>query len=293
MKLPDFIQFEPFNRLRERMRAALPQDLSISQPIDRLTLADLEILASKGLDVEINEVQELSDGTLVYKDRRVLLHIRDIVTYQNREAQESLPKFHVANCRKLQEMRAKNRFDRYVVSTRTDGKFSVIFIQNFGKNRPETCALKICKLCLEHLSYKDYRISRSLREKIYESFSIDEYFSAYPPRLMPSLPTYTDATAPLNDYGPDFGKISTQYRSQKDWICEKCKVDLSAPVHHEYLHTHHRNGLKYDNREDNLEALCLRCHAEEPMHLHVKNSPAYQQFIAIYPSLRQSYRKVA
>jgi hypothetical protein len=129
-----------------------------------------------------------------------------------------------------------------------------------------------------------------MREKIYESFSIDEYFSAYPPSLITSPPTYTDVTAPLNDYDPDFGKTSKQYRIQKDWICEKCRVDLSAPAHQKYLHTHHGNGLKYDNQEHNFKALCIRCHAEEPMHIQVKNLSLYQSFIEIYPSLRKSYR---
>jgi hypothetical protein len=112
------------------MKAALPQDLSLSLPIEVLTPDDLKNMNGEGLVVSINEVQELNDRTLAYKGQRVLLHIRDITIYHP-DVQQSLPKFHIANCRTLKDMRAKKRFDRYVVSTRTDGKFSVIFIQNY------------------------------------------------------------------------------------------------------------------------------------------------------------------
>ena len=45
-----------------------------------------------------------------------------------------------------------------------------------------------------------------------------------------------------------------------------------------YLHVHHKNGQKNECEEINLEALCIRCHAEEAMHSHMKSHPDYQEY---------------
>ena len=38
------------------------------------------------------------------------------------------------------------------------------------------------------------------------------------------------------------------------------------------MHCHHRNGVITDNRPENLQALCLLCHAKQPAHNHIKPS---------------------
>jgi len=37
--------------------------------------------------------------------------------------------------------------------------------------------------------------------------------------------------------------------------------------------------LKYDNNDENLEVLCIGCHAEQVQHAHLKRTPDYQEFI--------------
>ena len=291
MTLPDFIEFEPFNRLRRLMNAALPDEFSTGYTINRLTQDDLDraLEGIEGVTVDdISDVEVLSDGTLAYKDRRVLLYIRDRQTSRGYDPLDNLPKFHIANCRTLEEMREHGRFEKYVISARTDGKFKMNFVYEFGKTDSAICELKVCRNCLVRLSYKMYKeLDNKARNEIYQNFLLSEYFATYPKNQITTLPLHTDDTAPVNDYRVGFRETSARYRSENGWRCEngKCGVDLSNPSYQKYLHTHHVNAQKYDDRTENHKALCILCHAEEPMHAHLKNSPNYREFMRIYPGL--------
>ena len=124
MKLPDFFNFEPLNLIKEKM--GVPRNvygvLTVLIDPSRLTEEELKKLTSSdGIDISPDELSILPDGTLAYKNSRVLLYIRDMERYE--------PRFHLANCSTLQEMRAKKRFDRYVVSANTDGNFKINIIE--------------------------------------------------------------------------------------------------------------------------------------------------------------------
>ena len=88
MKLPDFYHFEPLNSLKERMglgRADLGT-LEVHIEVGRLTAAELERLTSQdGLDISPDDLRILDDGTLAYKDSKVLLYIRDVSVMGDRE----------------------------------------------------------------------------------------------------------------------------------------------------------------------------------------------------------------
>jgi len=299
MTLPDFLEFEPFNRLRRLMNATLPSGFSSGVPTKHLTHNDLDkaLEGIEGLTVDdISDIKDVSDGTLAYKDRRVLLYIRDRRTSSGYDPLDNLPEFHIANCKTLEEMIAHGHFEtKYVISTRTDGKFKMNFIYEFGKRDSTICELKVCRNCLVRLSYKMYKqMDNKARKEIYVNFHLDEYFTIYPKNQVATLPLHTNDTAPVNDYAVGFRETSTRYRSENGWRCENrtCGVDLRDPAHQKYLHTHHINGQKYDDRTENHKALCIRCHAEEPMHAHLKNSPHYREFMKIYFRLLQATQRL-
>ena len=47
------------------------------------------------------------------------------------------------------------------------------------------------------------------------------------------------------------------------FTCEHCGLQITEPFDQHFIHTHHKNGNKTDNRESNLECLCVRCHSEK------------------------------
>jgi hypothetical protein len=295
MMLPDFTEYEPFNRLRRLMNAPLPKNFSSGYIINPLTHDDLDraLEGIEGVAVDdIGDVQVLPDGTLIYKNRRVLLYIRDRAGYRDHDPRQLLPRFHVSNCRTLKRMRAGGRYERYVVSQRTDGRFKMYFLYGDGKAQSDVCELEVCRDCLEFLSYKGYSHKDHGRHEIHSAFSLSEYFTVYPKSLIASLPLHTEETAPLNYYSAGFREASTRYRAENGWRCEneKCGVDLSHASYKKFLHTHHVNAQKYDDRRENHKALCIRCHAEEPMHAQLKNSLDYREFMKIYPRLLQAAR---
>jgi len=280
MKLPNFYEFEPLNSVKARM--GIPRNvygsLTVLVAAGRLTELELEKLTSpNGLDISGDELTILPDGTLAYKNSRVVLYIRDVTVYGSHEIQ---PRFHLANCATLQQMRERNRIERYVVSTRTDGRFNLNVI-NAGKAKTELYDLSVCQNCLNLLNFDGFVMNWSKTKRIdfVKLFNIGRFFDKYPRSLLYArTPTYNSDNAPLNVYSEDFEAISRKVRSDSGWRCQRCGINLSAPADRRWLHVHHINGLKHDNNRENLETICIGCHAEEPNHGHIKNNPDYYEY---------------
>src|SRR5205823_4379859 len=117
MKLTDFRNFELLNSLKERM--GIPRDVfgDLTVLVDAGGLSELELeklTSQDGLEISIDDLRVLDDGTLAYKNSRVLLYIRDVAVYGRHQQ----PRFHVSNCSTLITMHEQRRFStRYVVST--------------------------------------------------------------------------------------------------------------------------------------------------------------------------------
>ena len=260
MNLPDFSNDEALNQLRKEMGA----DLIPWVP-------EIGKLVSTGIEVPPDEITTRPNGTLEYKGRTVVVYIRDQRVSSNDP--ESLCKFHVADCSTLKTMRSAGRYERYVVATRTDGKFIVKFLDR-GGYRVER-ELYVCKNCLSRLNYQNYRYrANSGRNEIRNNFDLEEFFEKYGNQIT-RVPTHTDITGPTNDYPPNWKQIADKYKEDQGWKCEACYLDLGNKK--SFLHVHHKNGLKYDNDPENHLALCIVCHANQPQHQHLKSDPNYEE----------------
>lgn len=274
MKLPDFSADVALNALRAKMGAPLGR-LEPVRNRDALTAAEIEQLTKQGIEVSsLTDVTVLPDGTLAYKDSRVILYIRDANVGQN-------PRFHVANCRTLDTMRANDRGDRYVVATNDSGIFPLNRMQKDGPPYKTEEKLPVCQNCLDRLTWQGFRMGSpsEIRNGIVHRFSIAEFFQVYGKSFIIRKPAHTAETAPLNVYSDDFATQAEKLKAERRYRCDQCGIDLSQ--NRKYLHAHHKNGQKHDSRPQNLSILCLGCHAEQFQHGHMKALPEYQEFLRL------------
>lgn len=261
MKLINFESWAVFNNLRDNMGAELVDAHDGGFEWEKLDLK----LRTEGLDVSVDEIDINDlDGTFSYKGRKVVIHIRDFKLNPKYD-QANFPKFHVSNCKTIQNMKKNGRFEaRYVVSTRNDGFYLLNIFDIITSDLLEKMVereLDVCKHCLDHVNFNGYNDNRAIRKDIFNNFHIDDYFKQYGSTTV-STPPHTDKSAPLNCYTDEWDKISNDYRSGLNWRCEECRLDLSS--NKGLLHVHHIDGVKGNNKISNFKALCFACHAEQP-----------------------------
>ena len=86
----------------------------------------------------------------------------------------------------------------------------------------------------------------------------------------------------LFDYqGPWWKDYSWLYRHVQDWQCEGCQLSLNSD--RQYLHTHHIWGTQ-NNDPNDLRALCIACHSEQPglNHHRLTDTEDYHEFMEKY-----------
>jgi len=217
-------------------------------------------------DISLEDV-ESDNGLLTVKGAQVLIYIQDqgFKVEEVIEGSAAGRRFHVSDCITLKEMRKRKRYDRYVVTNDVSGIFPVSGTSAEDSSTVEGMAeLYVCKNCLRQLNYKGYKSRKGV---IFKEFLLDEFFTRYSTLFA----TYPKAIADKRGgYTDGWDELSLTYRSQKGFVCEACDVNLSSKK--QLLHTHHVNGVKRDDSNENLRALCIDCHRKEPSHGHMQVS---------------------
>ena len=236
--------------------------------IDVIAKTEIKLFENEGLDTDLTDVYTSSTGELftVLKDgsiRKTIVHICDI---SNNRAEWSLPKFHIFECNTLQTMRKKNRGHRYKKASRTNGAFWMIRAEGKGYSH-----LDICMNCL------------NAHNGIYESqngdnFDIKQYLELSIQHIQP-ITQKQDMTTIPNSYAHNWDVISSESKQDYQWICQECFYDLSDCK--KYLHTHHINADRANNKPENLKVLCIACHAQEFQHGHIRRTPQYNEFLKL------------
>jgi hypothetical protein len=291
VKLPNFLNFAPLNHAKVLM--GLPPDAVGSffprhvhsygaQPTPNyggLGEEEQEQLESgEGIDVSIDQITFLDDGTIAYKDSRVLLYIRDVHTHGDQERE---PKYHLMKCRTLDRMIRGGRFERYVIASEITGKFKLNMITD-QVPRTEWRHLLVCENCLTGIRFNGFRggLDQGLRHSLVKQFRPSWFFEHYPRMFQGMRPVHTADTAPLNNYPADWNQISRRERTLADWTCQRCRRKLSGNGSERFLDVHHVNGNRSDNSRSNLKVLCVACHAKEPEHHHMRNDPRHREFLS-------------
>ena len=192
------IRFSELEAVKRKMQAP---DSKWSSSLGKMASPDFLVeLSGIGIEIELHEVEGTDEGLLKYKGQHVLLYIKD--TRQDRQTllydPESSRRFHIADkCQTLQDMRTDNRYDRYVVTNRTDGLFVVdAETGTRGQTEEIEAPLQVCKNCLKALQHESYDRQPPMRKwQIWKSFSINDFFSQHATHFS-NKPKYTDKTFP-------------------------------------------------------------------------------------------------
>lgn len=240
-------------------------------------------LETDGIVVSPDDIETADDYTLTYKGERVVLYIRDVNNYSGHEND---PRFHIAQCSTLNDMFAKNRKHRYVISQREDGLFTLNY-----HNSTQTVEkqLQVCQHCLDLLEYNGFYYRNPYKEDIIQNFSITEFFIQYPknPYALSKMGHHMANTAPRNKYPENWSKITQETKEKYNYTCQECHIALNRPHHRKFIHVHHKDGNKANCSPYNLQVLCMHCHANQPFHSHMKRLDSYQKFIQlIYSSFK-------
>ncbi len=258
------VDFSALHRVVQQMGAdSLVPDFTLNRRAEALT--PIEIKLGEGVEITLEDVTFVSAGLASYHGYQVLLYIQDhgskiesVLSGKNKGN-----KYHVAYCRTLQDMKKKGRYERYVATNDTSGHFLISGTSAITKKYIKKKAnLLICRNCLDELRYQGYKKhNNSQSNAIFKRFTLKEFFSTYS-SFFPNTPKRR--AGEYDGYTDDWTKISQRYRASQRYCCEHCHVCFTDDRY--LLHTHHRNGVKSDNRETNLQALCLDCHRKQPFH---------------------------
>lgn len=163
MKLPDFLEFEPFNRVRARMGAESLGAFEFFDPVLHLTAQERETLAG-GLTLGWSALRCLHDYTLAYKNSRVLLWVN------SGGESWAAPCYHLAFCRPLQRLHRQQPQWRVQIATVLPP--------------PDSWPWRVCPDCLQQLQFRGFDAARTRHrdysDRVLETFELSEFFHQYP-----------------------------------------------------------------------------------------------------------------
>lgn len=236
---------------------------------DEAPIEPIDIQLGKGIEIQLTDLDSV-DGLLAYKGRHVILYIRD----HGGRLDDALrdpelgKKFHVADCETLDSMRSQGRFERYVVTQSISGDFEISGRSHgTGRLASGSTRLKVCKNCLKKLNYDSFALSsHGERSRKRDAFSLLTFFETYSTRFR-ELPRGLASKEDASGYSSNWKDTSRRLREESNNCCDGCRICLRE--HMDLLHVHHINGVKNDDRRENLRVLCKDCHRKEPMHGHI------------------------
>jgi len=232
--------------------------------------------------LEVNSLDDViydDEGYLIAYGERIVLYIKDskndVDDLKHNPKGANVVRYHVhGRCRVLERMKSEGRYDRYVLKSKPDGLFVVDGVEGgrrskygkviYGTGNSVTVpdvALGICKCCLDEVGIGHEKKAQEWRD----TFNIEEFFKTLKP-LKPLKPKWDETTFPDKEkkYDAQFRRRSKKLKKDHNYICSKCGVDLNESLTtRRLLHCHHKDGNDRWHHYDNLEILCVCCHAEE------------------------------
>ena len=238
-------------------------------------LTEPELELADNLKVDRKSIEELSNGAFTYKkgDEQVLLFWYVRKRYMPKSGKpKSWPVYHIVNCLTMQEYSRFSQANKMPVTIMDRGK-------------PVSRELVLCKNCRNEIFQKNFFARYA---------SVSEQWYDVILTIVENTPS-EEMIYLSNGYAALWTQISTAYRESVGWCCESsdCRIRLSDPDQRKFLHTHHLKGTK-NNKRENLQALCLLCHAMEHEEKMMRGTSSFnvETFVELFRG-QLSQRKVA
>lgn len=158
-------------------------------------------------------------------------------------ARFGLPKFHITNCQTVVTQRQSGTFDGRYFWHNSD---TVTIEDRRTGITHNDIPLDLCGNCRRQLLITQY----SDTEGFYNLLDAQE-----------SSEFRQEVAVDIFGYTLDWQQISRQFRRENDYKCECCQFQVEAVADRRFIHVHHRNGDKLNNRRSNLESICVLCHS--------------------------------
>lgn len=174
--------------------------------------------------------------------RQVFMYKRDyhLIRYGS-------PRYHICQCETIQEFMSSGGFrDHYRYANTEEVK--VLNMDIF--NREETVDdLELCAYCANMMS-SQYRKGMPL-----------ERFVQILKEAGETDPEEEEKEVDIFGYVKDWQQISDAKREVENYTCEVCGYHAETMFDRRFIHVHHKDGNKLNNRLTNLQCLCIHCHA--------------------------------
>ena len=155
------------------------------------------------------------------------------------------PRFHICKCATIEDFISRGRFREHYVRANSD-PVPVINLDNCNEEEMID-ELPLCRNCLSKI--REYgRINSSEFVEILRQARGEE-----------QEPEVHEVD--IFGYTRDWDEISRNYRENHNYTCEECGLKIDDLFDRQYIHVHHIDANKLNNKESNLKCLCLRCHS--------------------------------
>ena len=180
MKLLDFTEFEPFNKLRQKVGATKLGYFELFDPEFHLTGSERSELELSGRLLTIDEVKILPDKTLAIKNSRVLVYYPDENWYRDKR---EFPTYHVAYCSQLDELAKSISNGQWLATTKLAEDYDLVKLRSNGQVSLVSHGFAVCKHCLHTLRYKNFDEFRNRRrgysETVLNQFRLHDFYKLY------------------------------------------------------------------------------------------------------------------
>lgn len=232
----------------------------------------------KPIEVEDVTLEQIRNGEIEFADDGIFVNsdgVRRQIFLYKRSYHLDLygkPRFHIRKCSTIESFMLA---DRSIPEYRRANTASVMVRDMDNGNRDtDVSDLPLCKFCL------------AMAQEGYSGMDTSDFVEIL--KNAQEAETEEDVEVDIFGYTKGWEMISRQFRQSHNYTCERCGIHIEDPFDQQYIHTHHINSRKTDNRLSNLQCLCIRCHSRvDQYHIerfsHGDQRRQLEEFNRLYP----------